>query len=193
MNESLDTIQSEGDFRAVASLFKYGKGTYVKLILSICLILASAALLMTSAKLMGQLAEALFAKQTDTIIYSLAASIVAIEALNILIYYYGRVGIAEATNQVALQVRNALFEKLSRLPVAYFDTQPLGRTITRLTSDVEGIETFFNGTMPRMLTAFITIVSVFFAMILTDWKIGSIVALASLPAMLFTIFLLKLL
>jgi ATP-binding cassette subfamily B multidrug efflux pump len=191
MQNNQDSIDQQGDFSAMLSLFQYGRGTYKRLFLGISLVASSAGLLMISAKLMGQLAELLLLKSPWPNLTVTIAAILAIESLNILIYYRGRVGIALVTNQVALQIREALFKKLSQLPISYYDQQPLGRTITRLTSDIEGIESFFSNTLPRVLTACITVVSVLLAMLLTDFKIGFFIALSSLPAIIFTVIMRK--
>ncbi len=191
MQNNQDSIDQQGDFSAMLSLFQYGQGTYKRLFLGISLVASSAGLLMISAKLMGQLAELLLLKSPWSSLTVTIAAILTIESLNILIYYRGRVGIAFVTNQVALQIREALFKKLSQLPISYYDQQPLGRTITRLTADIEGIESFFSNTLPRVLTACITVVSVLLAMLLTDFKIGFFIALSSLPAIIFTVIMRK--
>ncbi len=182
-----DTIEEQGDLSAVISLFRYGEGLIAKLLASILLVLVSASLLMLSAKMMGTLAEQLLEKQAATVIYQSIAIILALEAINVAVFYYGRVGLAYTTNRVALQIRKALFAKMAKLPIRYFDTQPLGRTITRLTTDVEGIESFFSNTLPRVITAVLTVLAVLIAMLLTDLKIGGVIALSSLPAIVFTI------
>lgn len=182
-----EQIDQQGDFSSVISLFKYSHGTLPRLLVGVGMVIASAGLLMISAKLMGQLAELLIQKRTWPWLIPTIAGILCIEAMNIFVYYQGRVGIAFATNRVALQIREALFKKLNRLPMTYYDQQPLGRTITRLTADVEGIESFFSNTLPRVLSAFITVVSVLLAMLLTDFKIGFFICLSSLPAVIFTI------
>ncbi|MBI4180021.1 ABC transporter ATP-binding protein [bacterium] len=46
----------------------------------------------------------------------------------------GRVG-----QGVCLTLRDHLYRKLQRLPFRFFDTQPVGRTVTRLTNDVEAL------------------------------------------------------
>ena len=43
---------------------------------------------------------------------------------------------------VLFDVRADLFAKLQRLPLAYFDRNPVGRLITRVTSDVDAINNF---------------------------------------------------
>lgn len=191
MQVQSDPIDHQGDFSAVIALFKHSHGTRGRLFFCIGLVIASAGLLMLSAKLMGHLAELLLQKQPWPLLIGTVASILAIESINIFIYYQGRVGIAYVTNKVAFQIRQALFRKLNQLPMAYYDQQPLGRTITRLTADVEGIESFFSNTLPRVLTALITVVSVLIAMLLTDFKIGFFICLSSLPAIIFTVLMRK--
>lgn len=191
MQAQNDPIEHQGDFSAVLALFKHSHGTRGRLFFCIGLVITSAGLLMLSAKLMGHLAELLLQKQPWPLLLGTVASILAIESFNIFIYYQGRVGIAFVTNRVAFQIRQALFLKLNQLPMAYYDQQPLGRTITRLTADVEGIESFFSNTLPRVLTALITVVSVLVAMLLTDFKIGFFICLSSLPAIIFTVLMRK--
>ncbi|HYX38421.1 MAG TPA: ABC transporter ATP-binding protein [Oligoflexus sp.] len=186
-----DSIEHQGDFSAVIALFKHSQGIRGRLFFCVGLVIASAGLLMISAKLMGHLAELLIQKQPWPALIGTVAGILAIESVNILVYYKGRVGIAYVTNKVALQIREALFRKLNQLPMAYYDQQPLGRTITRLTADVEGIESFFSNTLPRVLTALITVVCVLLAMLLTNFKIGFFIGLSSLPALIFTVLMRK--
>jgi ATP-binding cassette subfamily B multidrug efflux pump len=182
-----DTIDHQGDIRAFLVLFRYGKGIYSKLAASVALVMLSSVFLMLSAKNMGALAEALMNLSDAYKIYRLVAFIMIFEILNIWVSYRGRIGLAAVTNKVAFAIRQALFHKLSVLPISYFDHQPLGRTITRLTADVEGVESFFSGTLPRILTATITIFSVIIAMLLTDFKIGAWIVLASVPSALLTL------
>ena len=182
-----DTIDHQGDIRAFLVLFRYGKGIYTRLVSSIALVMLSSVFLMLSAKNMGALAEALQKPHATVRIYQLVALILGYELLNVWVTYRGRVGLAKVTNKVAFAVRQALFKKLTVLPIAYFDHQPLGRTITRLTADVEGVETFFSGTLPRILTAAVTIISVIVAMLLTDFNIGIWIVVASFPSALLTL------
>ncbi len=181
-----DSIDSQGDLRSLLVLFRYAKGTYRLIASSVGLVLLSSLLLMASARNMGTLAEVLAKPHDLKRIIELALLIMAFETANVIVSYKGRVGLARATNKVALLIRKALFHKLSVLPISYFDHQPLGRTITRLTADVEGVESFFSGTLPRILTAAITILSVVVAMLLTDSKIALWIILSSVPSALLT-------
>ncbi|MDQ3234244.1 MAG: hypothetical protein M3Q07_20750, partial [Pseudobdellovibrionaceae bacterium] len=58
-----DSIEHQGDFSAVIALFKHSQGIRGRLFFCVGLVIASAGLLMISAKLMGHLAELLIQKQ----------------------------------------------------------------------------------------------------------------------------------
>ena len=182
-----ETIHQQSDFSAVLSLFRYGHGRFSSMAIAVGLILLATAALMISANFMGQLAEALIATWTWSSVVSIIAVILTMELIHVVCQYLGRVHLVKVTNRVSLGIRKALFRKMSVLPITYFDQEPLGRTVTRLTSDVEGIESFFSNTLPRMISACITIVIVLAAMIITDLKIGLVMTAASLPALVFTV------
>ncbi len=188
MDHTID-YKSETDINAIVSLFKYGKGNYKSLAFAIFLILLASACLMVSANLMGRLAEAISSGANNRT--PLVVAILIMELFHLGFFYFGRVKLAKVTNQVALGIRTALFVKIGKLPIQYFDENPLGRTVTRLTSDVEGIESFFSNTLPRLITATITIIAVLTAILFTDLNFGFIICLSSLPAIIFTVLLRK--
>lgn len=109
----------------------------------------------------------------------------AFEALAVALQYLGRQKLAVVTTEVALDARLALIRKQAALPMSYFDHQPTGRILTRLTNDVEGIEGFFGGTLARMMIAVIQMVTVFAGLLLVDLRFGALTIAASLPALVF--------
>ncbi len=187
---SQDLVQeTTNDFSGVLAILKFGKGVHLRLLGSILLIVCASMSVMASARILGLLVEALAAvKQSQVVdITGLTASFLAFEAAAVFLQYFGRLGLASATIKITYQVRIELFEKLKRLPMTYFDRQPLGRTITRLTTDVEGIENFFSGTLARLIISTIHIVTVLIAMILTSPKFGIVIVACSLPAIAFSL------
>lgn len=143
--------ESRSDLSAVAALLRYAKGNYLPLSISVLLIIASSAFLMLSAKTLGALTEDLMGKAAVAAIATKAGMIVLFEVANVALTYAGRRGLASVTNRIAYRIRLDLFRKISVLPISYFDRQPLGRTITRLTNDVAGVEQFFSGPLSRVL------------------------------------------
>lgn len=180
-------IAGGGDFGAIFAMLRFGRGVYGRLAGSVALILCGAACVMTSARILGRLVEAVADPAQRAGISYLGPGFLALESLAVAVQYFGRVNLAQATVEISYRVRLALFDKLRMLPITYFDEQPLGRTITRLTNDVEGMEAFFSGTLARVLTACITIGMVLITMLVTDLRFGAIIVATSLPSLIFTV------
>ena len=181
--------EEKHDLASLFVLFKYAKGHTYYLIFSLCMVLVSSALLMISAKTLGNLVEVLRSPASGySPILKFTIIIVICELTFVIVRYTGSYGLYFVTNKIVLQIRRHLFEKITLLPVKYFDGQPIGRTITRLTNDVEGIQTFFSGTLSKFVNACINIIAVFVAMMLTDFRFGLAIVATSLPALAFVFF-----
>jgi ABC-type multidrug transport system fused ATPase/permease subunit len=167
---------------------RYGKPFWLQLTGAVSLLLFASVSVLLSAKTLGELAQTFVSGgRQESLIYKLAAIILALEIAHVVLLYFGRISLSYVTNFITFQIRRDLFRKITALPISYFDKQPLGRTITRLTSDIEGIEKFFSGPLSRVVNATITIASVLVAMLITDLKIGLVVVLASVPAIMITL------
>lgn len=189
LDSEKDYTEEKSDFRALFWLFSFSRSVRKELIRSIALIFLASVAVMVSAYKLGELVNLLMEGKTSwAMLWPAIAIIMTMEIANIACTYFGRVGLGYVTNQSSLAIRKDLFKKVTELPISYFDREPLGRIITRVTSDVEGIENFFTNTLARVFMALLSIVSVSVAMIATDPKFGAIVALTSLPSLLFTFY-----
>lgn len=184
-------LAAANDVIGLFNVISFGRGVYLRLAGALSLIVSASAMVMVSARTLGSLVEALVAGDHKADVTRFAVLFLGLETAAVVAQYFGRVSLAHATVEITYRIRQELFAKMKRLPISYYDQQPLGRTITRLTSDVEGIETFFGGTMARVLIAMINISAVLVAMLLTDLRFGSVVVAASIPAAIFTVALRK--
>ena len=80
--------------------------------------------------------------------------------------------------RVMRDLRDQLFAHLQRLPVAFFDRNPAGRLITRVTSDVESLNELFTAGVVAGLGDLFTLVAIMILMLVADWRL----ALASFAA-----------
>ncbi len=62
-------------------------------------------------------------------------------------------------------LRRSLFDHLQRLPVAFFDKNPIGRLMTRVTSDVDTLNELFSAGMVSAVGDAFTVVGVIIAMV----------------------------
>lgn len=186
LEEEWDNTNS--DARSFFYLLRDIKPYRIKIFWALALITISSALTVYSARVLGTLIQQGLIERQANIALSLGATVIGLEMLAVALTFVGRRLLAMASSRTIFDIRQKLFRKLDRLPMTYFDRNPLGRTVTRMTYDVENLESFFSGTLARLLSATISIVVVLVAMISTNLKLGLWLVLAIIPAIAATYF-----
>jgi ATP-binding cassette subfamily B protein len=74
--------------------------------------------------------------------------------------------------RVMRDLRHELFAHLQQLPVAFFDRNPVGRLITRVTSDVESLNELFTAGVVSGMGDLFTLVAISALMIIIDWRLA---------------------
>lgn len=94
---------------------------------------------------------------------------------------YGRTILTTWIGQnVMLDLRQEIFRHLQRLRLAYFDRNPVGRLMTRLTSDVEVLNEMFTSGVVTIFGDVFTVAFIMIAMLVMDWRLA-LVTFAVLP------------
>jgi len=86
--------------------------------------------------------------------------------------------------RVMFDLRTEIFTKLQQQEIAYFDQYPVGRTMTRLTSDVDALNELFTSGVIDVLGDLVVIFAIIGIMFWLDWKLA-LVSLVTVP-LLFT-------
>jgi ATP-binding cassette subfamily B protein len=74
--------------------------------------------------------------------------------------------------RVMRDLRTQLFAHLQVLPVPFFDRNPVGRLITRVTSDVEALNELFTAGVVAGLGDLFTLAAIAVLMVITDWRLA---------------------
>ncbi|MFV2115637.1 ABC transporter ATP-binding protein [Micromonospora sp. LOL_025] len=82
--------------------------------------------------------------------------------------------------RTVLRLRAEVEEKLNRLPLPYFDRQPRGELLSRVTNDIDNISTSLQQTLSQLLTSLLTVVGVL-AMMFWISPLLALVALVAVP------------
>jgi ATP-binding cassette, subfamily B, multidrug efflux pump len=77
-------------------------------------------------------------------------------------------------------LRAQIFSHLQRLPLPYYDRNPVGRTMTRVTSDVEVLNDLFGAGVVTIFGDIFTLLLILTAMLLMDWQL-TLVTMAVMP------------
>jgi ATP-binding cassette subfamily B protein len=95
-----------------------------------------------------------------------------------------QVYLLERTGQsVVFDLRNAVFTHLQRLPSSFFDKTPVGRLMTRVTTDVEAINEAFTSGVVLILADFAKLAGIVVILIAMDARLA-LVTFAVVPPML---------
>src|SRR5690242_20450691 len=86
---------------------------------------------------------------------------------------YGQTWLTSLLGQRVMRgLRMEIFRHLQRLSVSYFDRNPVGRLITRVTSDVETLNELFTSGVVAGLGDLFTLLAISVAMLIMDWRLA---------------------
>jgi ATP-binding cassette subfamily B multidrug efflux pump len=88
-----------------------------------------------------------------------------------------------AGQQIILDLRMELFGHLQRLSLSFFDRNPVGRLIVRITNDVENLNELFTSGLVEFACDLLMLAGVVVMMFVTNWKLAG-VTLAVTPLVL---------
>lgn len=97
------------------------------------------------------------------------------------IFYYGQSYLVSYIGQkVIIDVREVMFKKFQRMPMAYFDKHQTGETMSYITNDVAAIQSALVDQLIEMVTEASILIGSLALMIYLDWKL-SLLTLVVIP------------
>lgn len=101
-------------------------------------------------------------------------------------FSYGETMLTSLLGQrVMRDLRDELFAHLQRLSIAFFDRNPVGRMVTRVTSDIEALNELFTAGVVAGLGDLFTLAAISVLMIVVDWRLA-LAAFVVIPFVLLT-------
>ncbi|MDR9410998.1 MAG: ABC transporter ATP-binding protein, partial [Balneolaceae bacterium] len=91
---------------------------------------------------------------------------------------------------VLFRIRNAVFEKIQSLHVQFFDKNPIGRLITRTTSDIEALSELLSDGIVNMIGDLFKIFFILYFMLSMSWEL-TVVSVLVLPMLFYATFWFK--
>lgn len=192
-----------GGFGLPAEKAKNFKGTlkrllgYLKphrsaLIAVLAMAILSTAFTILSPKIMGQATTKLFegvmarmngapgAAIDFAYIGNIVAVLIGLYAFSSVFSYIQQYIMAGVAQKTVYDMRRDVNDKLSRLPLGYFDARPHGETLSRITNDVDNISNTMQQSLMQLVTSVVTIVGVV-VMMLTISPLLTLICLVTLP------------
>jgi putative ABC transporter ATP-binding protein exp8 len=96
--------------------------------------------------------------------------------------YIRNVYLVQGANEIYVRIQMQVYDHIQSLPIRYFDNMPVGSVVSRITSDVNQIRTFFVSTFVQILIIVMKVVFSYIVLFTVDYRFG-LFMLALLPIM----------
>ncbi len=118
-------------------------------------------------------------KQTDGI-WFFALAFFGLFLFRFLFSYLQEILLNTVGQKVMFDLRTEIFTKLQHQEISYYDKYPVGRIITRLTSDVDALNELFTSGVIDVLGDLVIIFAIIGMMFWMDWKLA-LISLITVP------------
>jgi len=92
--------------------------------------------------------------------------------------------------KVVYNMRKDLFDHIQHLSMSYYEKNPIGRLVTRVTNDMNNISEMYSNVLISFLKDFIILIGTMIIMVRMDWKL-SLLCFSTLPIVIFVSFLFR--
>ncbi|WP_269624481.1 ABC transporter ATP-binding protein [Prochlorococcus marinus] len=191
---------AKNDFRRVKKLGKYLKKENKRLVLIILILIPVALAGAVQPLLVGQAISVLRGEDTipsfDNLSNELSIRLIILMLFITVLLRLGLQGfqsynIQSVGQRLTARIRNDLFSHSMSLSLRFHDKMPVGKLLTRLTSDVDALSEVFGSGAVGVLADFVSLIVISITMILIEWRLGLLLLIVQIPVTLFILWLQK--
>ena len=187
-------IEKPKDFKGtLLRLIGYLKPYRVKIYITFLAAIASSVFIIISPKIMGRATTKLFEgyllklqNVTGAVIdfpyiFNIIYILIALYVLNSLFTYLQHYLMVGVTQKTVYEMRKGISNKLSSLPLKFFDSKTHGEILSRVTNDIDTISNTLQQSITQLITSVVSLVGIF-VMMLTINPMLTLITLFVLPA-----------
>ena len=145
----------------------------------ICIIIASGANLYLPW-IIKDMIDKVLAEKNMAMLNVISVSIVVVFAIRGFFYYWQSYLVSYIGQRVVVDVREVMFRKFQRMPMAYFDKHQTGETMSYITNDVGAIQAALVDNLIEFFTEAAILVGSIVLMLYIDWKL-TLLTLITVP------------
>ncbi|RCL49313.1 MAG: ABC transporter ATP-binding protein [Prochlorococcus sp. MED-G73] len=191
---------AKNDFRRIKKLGKYLKREKKRLILILLILIPVALAGSIQPLLVGQAISVLRGEDTIAFFNNLPKEltinlIIGILFITVLLRLglqgFQSYNIQSVGQRLTARIRNDLFAHSMSLSLRFHDKMPVGKLLTRLTSDVDALSEVFGSGAVGVLADFVSLIVISITMILIEWRLGLLLLIVQIPVTFFILWLQK--
>ncbi len=161
-------------------LLQYIRPYLKRLGLAIVCIVVAAACNLYLPWIIKDMVDKVLADKDMVMLYVICVSIVVVFLIRGIFYYGQSYLVSYIGQKVVIDVREVMFRKFQRMPMAYFDKHQTGETMSYITNDVAAIQSALVDQLIEMVTEGSILIGSIAMMIYLDWKL-SLLTLVVIP------------
>lgn len=184
-------VEKPKDFKGtIKRLGKYLKPSIFKLTIVFLMTILSTIFTTLTPKIMGKATTKLFegimgkvtlgGKVDFEYIGHIMLILAGLYLMSAIFTYVQQYIMATIAQRIVYDMRNDISEKLSRLPLKFFDSRTHGEILSRVTNDVDNIASTLQQSLTQLITAIISLIGVV-VMMLTISPLLTIICIVTLP------------
>ena len=191
---------ANNDFRRVKKLGRYLKKEKKRLILILFILIPVAFAGAIQPLLVGQAISILRGENASSFFNNLSDElsirfIIVILFITVLfrlgLQGFQSYNIQAVGQRLTARIRDDLFSHSVSLSLRFHDKMPVGKLLTRLTSDVDALSEVFGSGAVGVLADFVSLIVISITMILIEWRLGLMLLIIQIPVTLFILWLQK--
>ena len=178
------------DARLMKRLLQYLQPYKSHVALAIVILVASSLLQVVGPWLTQIAVDDVFPNGNTSLLATLAAAYFASILAGFVLLYAQSVLTTWLGQRVIYDLRTEIFRKLQRLDLRFYDRNPVGRLMTRITSDVETLNELFSSGVVAVFGDLFTLAFILSVMLYMDWRLA-LITFSVLPFVVLTAFLFR--
>ena len=179
-----EAIGTKYDWHVARRLFRYLRPYWLLASAALALTLLTNLLISTQPYFTKMAVDDFITPKRTDGIWLFALAFFGVFLFRFIFSYVQEILLNNVGQKVMFDLRTEIFTKLQRQEVAYYDHYPVGRIITRITSDVDALNELFTSGVIDVLGDLVIIFAIIGMMFWMDWKLA-LVSLVTVP-LLFT-------
>ncbi len=144
-----------------------------------------------SYQMLTQAQWQLFRAQDKSGVYKLALFYFALITGGFLLTYVQLLLLNHVSQKLICDMRAHLFNHLMKLPLSFYDKNPVGRLVTRVTNDMKNISDMYTDVLINLLNDLLLLLGTLAIMMSLNWRL-SLIALSTVPLVALASYLFRL-
>ena len=193
MSESLQEEEALGkayDARLMRRLLRYLRPYWKQVALALAVLLLGAGANVVGPWVTQLVIDEAIPNQDRSLLFTLVLVFLGAVTLGFVLEYAETLVTTWLGQSIMYDLRREIFEKLQRADLRFYDRNPIGRLMTRITNDVETLNELFSSGVVTVFGDLFTLLFIVGAMLSMSWRLA-LVTFSVLPIVFLVVFLFR--